>query len=263
MSSTLWQREVRRQIDAGIGSFEHAHLNEIDLSGIRIKRASFAATSLRGASLRGATLVHVDLTGADLLEADLEGASFQMCAFGGAVAARASARRSMWHQCLMTGTRLEQATLRGALLDGCDLRGANLARADLAAATLSGCQLGEANLAGANLRWATTSACDIMGADLRGARRFFMCRDFVAEVFDRHAGRGTERRTALGMIRGETRWCYREWRDHLADHPDLHMTGLEIFDLYPESGCREALEQGWTFPARLELGATPSDTDDA
>jgi hypothetical protein len=84
-----------------------------------------------------------------------------------------------------------------------------------------------------------------------------MCRDVVAEVLQRHAGRGIERRTAVGTLRGETRWCYSEWREHLADRPDLYAAAMEIFDLYGDSGCREALEQGWSFPAQLDGDSEP------
>ncbi len=250
------QREVRRQIDSGSVSLDRAELRGLDLAGVDLRRGSLVGADLRDASLKGAVLVQADLSGANLSGADLTGASFQMCGFGGADLSRIEGRRASWRRCELGGASLEASRLRGAQFDGCDLSGANLTGADLAAVSLSGSNLRAAKLSGSNLRWATTVTNDLTDADLRGARRFFMCRDLVAEILGRHAGRDSDRRAQIGMVRAEGKWCFREWRDRLLDRPDHYAIAMEIFELYPESGCAEALASGWVY-----RGGSPVDLE--
>lgn len=111
-----------RGIDLSKLRLAKASLDRADLEGANLEATELAQASLKRASLREAYLVGADLSGANLENADLEGAKLE----------RAN----------LTGANLTRANLEGA-----DLTGANLAKAQLSYAQLAGAKLGNANLA--------------------------------------------------------------------------------------------------------------------
>ncbi len=91
-------------------SFFRADLSGSTMTDIRSSRAKFVNAALKGAVLDGAKLFEADLTKADLSEVSLVGADLRLA-------------------------RLFRATLRGANLTNARLGGADLNRADLSGAT--------------------------------------------------------------------------------------------------------------------------------
>jgi uncharacterized protein YjbI with pentapeptide repeats len=111
-------------------NFDGLELSTVDLSGARLRDASFIRTDLTGSTLTkvrssrakfvNAALKGVVLDGAKLYEADLTKADLSGASLVGADLRLA---------------RLYRATLRGANLTDARLRGADLSRADLSGAT--------------------------------------------------------------------------------------------------------------------------------
>lgn len=117
-----------RHIDLSDVNLFHAHMQEVDLVGAKLKDATLCQANLRGANLRGANLSNADLPLSDLTGADLTGAILQ-----GADLSR---------------TRLIQATLRNS-----NLLNANLERADISQADLEAAHYDEEQLKTVYGRW--------------------------------------------------------------------------------------------------------------
>ena len=220
-------------------------LRGVDLSDRLVRYVSLAGANLDGANLRGARFAFVDLSGATLRGACLEHTHFDGVRATGASFAGSRAGHSFWSTCSLQRADLSGTRLREATLQSCSLAEASLANADLARAHLFQCTLDDAVLSGANLIWANTRGSSFARADLGSARRFFLCREIVAEVLRREVHGDIDRASLIGAILLQPDWCYPEWKAFLEWKPAFRAIALEIFARYPQSGFTEALRRGW------------------
>jgi hypothetical protein len=105
-----------------------AWLADINLSGMKLRRADLSGANLVRANLTKVDLVDADLSNTDLGFSDLTGANLNWVNLGGA-----HLREVNLHNARLTFTNLQ-----GAGLARCDLRGANVRNARMDAATLLG-----------------------------------------------------------------------------------------------------------------------------
>jgi uncharacterized protein YjbI with pentapeptide repeats len=152
---------------AGNTDWKGAHLQELNLFGIKLpdadlQQAGFTATDLRrsdlsGARLTKATFVRADLTGANLAQAQLTGTDFTLARLIGADLRRANLR----------GAMLEQIQAKNATFIAADLAETDLLMADLSGANLSGADLSGADLEAASFANATLTLTRVPGVKLK------------------------------------------------------------------------------------------------
>jgi uncharacterized protein YjbI with pentapeptide repeats len=118
---------------------------EVNWQRCNFDRLDLAAVDLSGARLRDASFIRADLSGSKLVEADSTRAKFVNAVLKGAVFDKAK----------LYGADLTKADLNEASLKGADLRLARLFRASLRGADLTGARLGGADLSQADLSGAT------------------------------------------------------------------------------------------------------------
>lgn len=128
-------------------------LQDIDLTGAKLKGADLGAARLHRTRLDGADLRKVFLQCAHVTEARFDGADLS---------------RANLDEVHASGASFEGATLVGAAMDGADLTGANLRNADLTGANLTQANLTGADLTGAILDDVIVDAAildDVKGLD--------------------------------------------------------------------------------------------------
>jgi hypothetical protein len=106
--------------------FQDAWLADINLTGMKLRRANLRGANLVRANLADADLVDADLSDTDLGFADFTRANLTWADFGGAHMREASFREA----------RMSFSNLFGARLPRCDLGGANLRNVRMDASTL-------------------------------------------------------------------------------------------------------------------------------
>jgi hypothetical protein len=111
-------------------NFDSLDLAAVDLSGARLRDASF----IRG-DLSGSKLVKADSTRAKFINATLNGTVFDDAKLYAADLTKADLTEASLKGADLRLARLFRATLRGADLTGARLKGADLSRADLSGAT--------------------------------------------------------------------------------------------------------------------------------
>jgi hypothetical protein len=239
------QSEVPSRLGLPDAQFVGAQLGRTDLSEQEITGCSLLGADLSYANLRNARLTRVDLRFADLCGACLQGAIFDMVEASSAVLRDVDARAVRMHH-----VNLLEADLRGADLGKSMIRNCTLEHAVLSAANLSGMYLLHSNCSHATLRsvmlaGATTLGSRFSGAEFRGAHQFFACREIVAEILLREAEGDLLRIMECAAIVTERTRCYSHWKDYVSTHPDAQAFAFKVFDMYPDSGCREALRDGY------------------
>jgi len=134
-----WARQSA--IHAEETSFEHARLEDAQLSFAHLKGGFFNEAHLENADLGGASLEEAFFTQAHLENADLGGASLEGAYF----------RLAQMRSASLSGAHLERADFGSAWLEKVDFSGAHLQGARLYGTHLEGADLSEAHLEGAEL----------------------------------------------------------------------------------------------------------------
>ncbi len=161
------------------------HLEWVNSSGQRGKRANLERVNLVGADLHGVNLAEANLCQANLSKANLQGAGLSKANLQGAMMGGVNLQKaSLWDSDLQSarlslanlqGANLSQANLYRANLRESNLRGANMTRAYLHEARLSlsdmrGAILGRADLQDATLHHAVLYEANLQEANLHGVR---------------------------------------------------------------------------------------------
>ncbi len=180
--------------------------------------------------------------GDDWRDRDLTGAQVRFCDLAGLALPGAAAAGSFWQHCSLRHADLAGADLAGAVLVDCDLSGVDLRGAGLAGARLRRCTIEDARLDGCDLDDAVLVGCSLADAHLDGVRNASSARDLVVEVLRRHAGDDPELQRWVGLVALRRAWCYDEFADALAAHPELRALALDAFRSLPHAGLAEALE---------------------
>jgi hypothetical protein len=230
----------------------YSDLRGADLRRRRLEFVSMAGAKLDGADLSESTLTCVDLNNASMKNAVLHNAKLQYVNASWVDLAGAKLENSYWNLC-----DLSHANMRGASMAHLFLRSSNAELASFEAADLTFAKLASSDCARASFRGALLEKTLTMGssfgmADFTGARRFFLSREVVAEVLRRQIEDDFGLHQLVGAVVEARHWCYRDWKTWLEANPSRLAAALAIFDKYPESGCREALIEGYT-------GAGPRD----
>ncbi|MBE9004458.1 pentapeptide repeat-containing protein [Fortiea sp. LEGE XX443] len=167
----LWQKrlQLNQQTINKILNVYGGKINGLDLS-----RTTLSQSSSAGSSFFNLVLDDIDLSGVKLKSADLNQASFKGSRF------RSVGEDGRWDtfddaiadltQVQMKQANLTDANLSRVLLTGSDLSRATLNRANLANARLIGANLSSAQLVGADLRGAVLENSSLTGADLGDAK---------------------------------------------------------------------------------------------
>ncbi|AFY42277.1 pentapeptide repeat-containing protein [Nostoc sp. PCC 7107] len=144
------------------------------INGIDLTRTTLSQTSTTGSSSFNLVLENIDLSGLKLKSADLNQASFKGSRF------RSVGEDGRWDtyddaiadltQVQMKQANLTDANLSRVLLTGSDLSRASLNRANLESARLIGANLSSAQLVGADLQGAVLENASLTGADLGDAK---------------------------------------------------------------------------------------------
>ncbi len=111
-------------------NFDSLDLAAVDLSGARLRDASFIRTDLSGSKL-----VEADSTRAKFINATLNGTVFDNAKLYEADLTKADLTEASLNGADLRLARLFRANLRGADLTGARLRGTDLSQADLSGAT--------------------------------------------------------------------------------------------------------------------------------
>ena len=120
----------RPGVDYSDCTFDRLDLSKVDLTGARLRDASFIR-----AELDGSTLIEVDAPNAKFISASLQNATLD--------------------RAKLVQSDFSRADLRGASFVGADLRSVEFYNADLRNVDLSGAKLEDTDLTGANLSGAT------------------------------------------------------------------------------------------------------------
>ncbi|MBD2597333.1 pentapeptide repeat-containing protein [Nostoc spongiaeforme FACHB-130] len=144
------------------------------INGLDLTRTTLSQTGTTGSSAFNLVLENIDLSGLKLKAADLNQASFKGSRF------RSMGEDGRWDtyddaiadltQVQMKKANLTDANLSRVLLTGSDLSRATLNRANLESARLIGANLSSAQLVGADLRNAVLENASLTGADLGDAK---------------------------------------------------------------------------------------------
>jgi uncharacterized protein YjbI with pentapeptide repeats/uncharacterized RDD family membrane protein YckC len=158
-------------------------LDQIDVSGIKLRGATLTGASLRGSRWYGAGQDDrlgtyddwiADLSGAELKTANLTGAllshvSLRRANLTAAILNKANLTAANLIEANLSSASLIEANLQQTVLEHASLTGANLGNADLSQANLHSALLGQVNAVGAHLQSANLSQSDWRGADLSRA----------------------------------------------------------------------------------------------
>jgi uncharacterized protein YjbI with pentapeptide repeats len=171
-------------------SLDGALLEDLDLSRVRLGRASLRGATLRRVKLSGATLRQVDLQGATLEQVDLSAATLDRVDLNGARVRGLRANGARIIDCDLSldqaedvqlcGARMSAVSVSQAQLADIDLRGARiedsglfeitLERSALVGLHVEGCELRGCVLEGCDLGAATLLECRVQGGALRDCR---------------------------------------------------------------------------------------------
>lgn len=228
-------------------------LDDADLRGADLRRVNLAFCALRRAKLDGADLSEAILDCVDLSHASLKGAKLHRAHLDHVKAPRASFSEATFDRAMVKGCDLSYADLSSAHLEHTFFRDTTLERFILDGANLSRGKLAHTNCTAASFRSTDLDRVLTVGstfflAEVDAARRFFLCRDLVAEILLREVDDDFERARLVGIVATNPKWCFREWKAWLDFHPAIRDQALAIFAKYPESGCREALLEGYAGP---------------
>ncbi|MER2253004.1 pentapeptide repeat-containing protein [Methylorubrum podarium] len=179
-----WWAKETGGLDLAGADLADARLEETDLSGANLRRASLAGVLARSAGFAGACVEEADFSGADLSGARFTGiaggqASFREAMIEDADFSGATMRFARLDKALLDGARFEGADLWGTDFTGADaddsvfrkarLDEANLSDCNLTGADFEDASLKKARLVGSRLRGANFSGARLDGADLSGA----------------------------------------------------------------------------------------------
>ncbi|MEH2241830.1 pentapeptide repeat-containing protein [Nostoc sp.] len=164
-------------------SFFNLVLDNIDLSGVKLKSANLNQASLKGSRFRGvgedgrwdtyddaiADLSQAQLQQANLTDANLSRVLMNRTDLSRATLNRANLSNARLFEAKLNSTQLVGADLRNAVLEKASLTGADLGDAKLNEANLYAARLGRATAIGTQLSFANLTNTDWQGADLSGA----------------------------------------------------------------------------------------------
>ena len=240
--------------------FAHA-----DLRGADLRKAKLGFTCLMGAKLDGADLSEAILTCVDLSYASLQGATLRRTTFEYLNATRADFSSAVADESQWSVVDLSRASLRDASVTHAMFRGCCMERAALDGADFTHAKLAYANCTGASfretlLRDTLTVGSTFFLADLATAKQFFLSRQIVAEILRREVENDFLKSQLVGAVELAPQWCYHEWKAWLDFNPSFREVALEIFAKYPDSGCHDALLEGYRDPdvGSPELQAKPA-----
>jgi uncharacterized protein YjbI with pentapeptide repeats len=226
-----------------------------DLGGRRISYRSLRGIDLRDAHLRQARLAYVDLSGAQLDGADLGGTFFDQVRLGGTSLRGADLSGATWQLVDAADADFTGAVMRHANLRNCSLERARLDDVDAPYAALSRTNADRATFRGARLAQVNTSGSTFVDADFTDARDFALSREILTELFRREVGTDFTMASLVGAIGIGERWCFPDWREVLARHPEYVGRFAAFCRTYPESGLREAMRMSIdTSPAPAGTG---------
>lgn len=225
-------------------------LEAADLRGADLSRIRLSCVSLVGAQLDEADLSEAELTCVDLSRASMRGANLHRTHLDQVKAPRANLAGLRATHAFFEGVDLAYADLKGSHLDQALLRGCNLDHADLDDSSLVDGKIAYCNCTAATFRRTDldrvlTVGSRFLAADLDRARHFYLCRDIVAEILLREVEDDFERARLVGVVAISPTWCFKDWKAWLAFHPGLQADALRVFEKYPDSGCAEALREGY------------------
>jgi uncharacterized protein YjbI with pentapeptide repeats len=251
-----------QQLAAEIRAGRRDGLDDADLRGADLRRIELGFVGLRRARLDEADLSEAILQCVDLSQASLRGARLHRTHLDHVKAPRASFAGATFDRAIVEGCDLSHADLSDARLEHTFFRNSNLERARLDRARLGHGKLAHTNCTGASFRDGDLDSVLTVGstfflAEVETARRFFLCRDLVAEILLREVGDDFERARLVGAVATNPTWCFREWKAWLDFHPAIRDQALAVFARYPHSGCREALLEGYAGPAEGSGFAQP------
>lgn len=158
-------------------------LDNVDLSGIRLRAANLNQGSFRGSQWRSAgadqrwetaddriaDLSDAQLKATNFTEANLTRTLMKRTNFAHAVLNRANLVGANLIAANLSSTQMVGANVQDAILENASLTGADLAAADFSRVNLAAARLGRANALGTQLQAANLTASDWRGADLSGA----------------------------------------------------------------------------------------------
>jgi uncharacterized protein YjbI with pentapeptide repeats len=145
---------------------------DLEVSGCRLRSASFSGVELVRARLSDTVFERCDLSAAVLCRVLLTRVEFDDCRLSGADLSGAHLQDVLFRECRMVDANLRMAVGARVRFDGCNLAGADLYAAQLPGACffdsdLTGTELSQASLAGARLHGSTLGALKGVAA-LRG-----------------------------------------------------------------------------------------------
>lgn len=228
-------------------------LARADLRGADLRRIELSCVSLHHARLDGANLEEAILECVDLSHASLAGVRLHRAHLDHVKATGAILSGARIDHAMIGGTDLSHADLSSARLEQAFFRNSSLERAILDDAILDRGKIAYTNCTGASFRRTDLNKVLTVGsafflAELATARRFFLCRDIVAEILQREAENDFEDSRLVGVVATSAKWCYRDWKAWLDFHPALRERAIAALAKYPDSGCREALLEGYAGP---------------
>ncbi|MEH2459392.1 pentapeptide repeat-containing protein [Nostoc sp.] len=164
-------------------SFFSLVLDNVDLSGVKLKSANLNQASLKGSRFRGvgedgrwdtyddaiADLSQAQLQQANLTDANLSRVLMNRTDLSRATLNRANLSNARLFDAKLNSTQLVGADLRNAVLERASLTGADLGDANLNEANLYAARLGRVSAIGTQLSFANLTNTDWQGADLSGA----------------------------------------------------------------------------------------------
>ncbi|MEH2292939.1 pentapeptide repeat-containing protein [Nostoc sp.] len=164
-------------------SFFNLVLDNVDLSGVKLKSANLNQASLKGSRFRGvgedgrwdtyddaiADLSQAQLQQANLTDANLSRVLMNRIDLSRATLNRANLSNARLFDAKLNSTQLVGADLRNAVLERASLTGADLGDANLNEANLYAARLGRVSAIGTQLSFANLTNTDWQGADLSGA----------------------------------------------------------------------------------------------
>jgi uncharacterized protein YjbI with pentapeptide repeats len=220
-------------------------LRGVDLRGTNLAGFHFDFLSMELSQLDGADLSHsqfnqVDITNATFRGANLDGASFRFVRGGAVNWSDIQAEDAQWDRSSLVESSFVSANLKRARFVNCGLEMASFNDADIMLGSLAWSNLDRATFRNTNLDQVETIGISLDDADLSTARSFAYCREIVLEILKRQTDRDLPTMKWLGAIMLLRKWCFPVWARLLKDEPQYYSKAVEIFRMYPASGCLEA-----------------------
>lgn len=225
--------------------FYNLDFRNVNLSGIYLSSLSIINSQFDGADLTGANFQQVKLINTSFNNSNLTHARFELVDASSASFSKAMAKRSRWEQINMNGTDFSGADLDSSVIRVSDMEKANFRGVDFSHGMIVHCNASDADFSGACFAWTNTVGSNFSGAKLATAKKFFLCREIVVEALEREIHERFEIAKIVGAARNLSVWCYPEWKDFLNKNQEVREVAYEIFQKYSQSGCLEALQDGW------------------